>query len=91
MKLLHNNILIAESRPSNISESGLLIPESVKDRPNKGVIHAAGPGTAKDKMTLKPGDNVLFNEGAGTLLYLEDGLPYLLMKENDVFLNHGQK
>ncbi len=90
MKLLGNNILIAESKPSNISEAGLLIPESVKDRPNKGVIHLAGPGTPNDKMALKIGDNVLFNEGAGILLYLPDGLPYLLMKENDVFLNNGQ-
>ena len=90
MKLLGNNILVAEAKPSNISESGLLIPESVKERPNKGVIHLVGPGTLKDAMSLKLGDNVLFNEGAGIKIILPDGLPYLLMKENDVFLNNGQ-
>ena len=78
------NIII--SKPAEAEEktaSGIIIPDSAKEKPLKGEIIAAGKGTKDEEMVLKPGDHVLYGKYAGTEIELE-GTKYLIMRQSDV-------
>ncbi len=67
---------------------GLFIPDTAKEKPSKGEVVAAGPGKTADDgkrvaMTVKKGDQVLFNKYAGTEVKL-DGVEHLVMREDDI-------
>lgn len=62
---------------------GIYIPDTAKEKPQKGEIIAVGPGDAENKMTLKVGDKVLYGKYSGTEINFEDN-DYLIMKESDV-------
>jgi len=62
---------------------GIYIPDTAKEKPQKGEIVAVGPGDAENKMTLKVGDKVLYGKYSGTEINFEDN-DYLIMKESDV-------
>jgi chaperonin GroES len=63
--------------------SGLYIPDTAKEKPQKGKVVAVGPGTKDEKVTVKVGDTVLYGKYAGTELKLE-GTEYLMMRESDI-------
>jgi chaperonin GroES len=63
--------------------SGLYIPDTAKEKPQKGKVVAVGPGTKDDKVTVNVGDTVLYGKYAGTELKLE-GNDYLMMRESDI-------
>ena len=63
--------------------SGIIIPDTAKEKPQKGTVVAVGTGTKDNPVTLKVGDTVLYGKYAGTELKLE-GKDYLIMRENDV-------
>ena len=63
--------------------SGLYIPDTAKEKPQKGKVVAVGPGTKDEKVTVKVGDTVLYGKYAGTELKLE-GSDYLMMRESDI-------
>ncbi len=63
--------------------SGIIIPDSAKEKPQRGVVIAAGPGKADEPMTVKAGDTVLYGKYAGTEIALE-GVDYLIMRESDI-------
>lgn len=80
-----NDLVLIESLPvKDKTKSGIIIPETAKDKPNKGVVIAVGPGTSKYKMTLIKGDKVLYGKYTGTDLEL-NGKKYLIMHENEIF------
>tara|TARA_B100000900_G_scaffold283109_1_gene242440 strand:- start:3132 stop:3398 length:267 start_codon:yes stop_codon:yes gene_type:complete len=62
---------------------GIYIPDTAKEKPQKGQIVAVGPGDTENKMTLKVGDKVLYGKYSGTEINFEDN-DYLIMKESDV-------
>ncbi len=62
---------------------GIIIPDTAKEKPLRGIIVAAGNGTKDEEMILKEGDNVLYGKYAGTELELE-GTKYLIMRQSDV-------
>ncbi len=62
---------------------GIYIPDTAKEKPQKGEIVAVGPGDTENKMTLKVGDKVLYGKYSGTEIHFEDN-DYLIMKESDV-------
>tara|TARA_B110000263_G_scaffold248546_1_gene263722 strand:- start:2726 stop:3004 length:279 start_codon:yes stop_codon:yes gene_type:complete len=80
---LADRVLIEPASAETKTLSGLIIPDSAKEKPQKGKVIAVGPGTKKDPITLKVGDNVLYGKYSGTELQ-HDGLDYLMMKENDI-------
>ena len=63
--------------------SGIIIPDTAKEKPQKGTIVAVGPGTKDDPITVKVGNTVLYGKYAGTELRL-DGTDYLIMRESDI-------
>jgi chaperonin GroES len=65
------------------TSSGIIIPDTAKEKPQKGKIVAVGPGTKDNPVTVKVGDVVLYGKYSGTELNHE-GKDYLIMKENDI-------
>ncbi len=62
---------------------GIIIPDTAKEKPQRGKVIAVGEGTKDDKMILKEGDEVLYGKYAGTELE-NDGEKYLIMRQSDV-------
>lgn len=84
IKPLADRVLI-EPVPAEIkTASGLIIPDSAKEKPLKGTVVAAGKGTKDEPITVKVGDTVLYGKYAGTELAY-DGKDYLIMRESDIF------
>ena len=70
------------------SAGGIYIPDTAKEKPQKGKIVASGPGRTTDEGTLvklevKTGDTVIYSKYAGTE-YTEDGTEYLIVRESDI-------
>lgn len=79
---LHDRVLLAPAAQEAVSTGGIIIPDTAKEKPSKGKIIAVGGGLKDHKMTVKPGDTVLYNKHAGT--DISDGSGYLIMKESDI-------
>ena len=62
---------------------GIIIPDTAKEKPQRGKVAAVGTGTKDEQMVLKEGDNVLYGKYAGTEIEL-DGTKYLIMRQSDV-------
>ena len=80
---LHDRVLIKVLDSDEKTAGGIIIPDTAKEKPQKGVIQAVGNGTKDNKMTVKVGDTVLYGKYAGTELKL-DGKDYLIMSETDI-------
>jgi len=83
IKPLADRVVIAPTATETKTSSGIIIPDSAKEKPLKGTVVAIGNGTQENPVTLKVGDQVLYGKYAGTELEL-DGANYLIMKESDV-------
>ena len=80
---LADRVLIQPTPAEETTLSGIIIPDSAKEKPLKGTVIAAGEGTKDEKMILKEGDIVLYGKYAGTEIELE-GEKYLIMRQSDV-------
>ena len=83
-KPLADRVLIEPAPAEQKTASGIIIPDSAKEKPLKGKIIAAGPGKPDDPMTVKVGDDVLFGQYSGTEIKL-DGVTYMIMRESDIY------
>ncbi len=83
IKPLSDRVLVQPMEAESKTASGLIIPETAKEKPQKGTIVAVGPGTKDEQMQVKVGDVVLYGKYAGTELSV-DGKDYLMMKQSDV-------
>ncbi len=63
---------------------GIIIPDTAKEKPQRGTVVAAGPGKKDEPMTVKVGDTVLYGKYSGTELAV-DGKDCLIMRESDIF------
>jgi chaperonin GroES len=83
-KPLADRVLI-ESAPAELkTASGIIIPDTAKEKPLQGKVIAAGPGKVDEPMSVKTGDSVLFGQYSGTEIKL-DGETYLIMRESDIY------
>ena len=80
---LADRVLIEPAAAETKTSSGIIIPDTAKEKPQKGTVVAVGPGTKENPVTIKVGNKVLYGKYAGTELQLE-GVDYLMMKENDI-------
>ena len=85
---LDDKILVARLEAESVTAGGIVLPESAKERPQRGKVVSVGEGRmSKDgsrcKPALKKGDEVLFTSYAGTEINLE-GKEYMIMEESDV-------
>lgn len=83
IKPLSDRVLIEPAAAETQTASGIYIPETAKEKPQKGKVVAVGSGTKEHEMTVKVGDEVLYGKYAGTELKLE-GKDYLIMREDDI-------
>jgi len=84
IKPLADRVLIKPAAAEEKTASGIIIPDSAKEKPLKGEVIAVGNGTKDEDMVVKPGDHVLYGKYAGTELDL-DGEKFLIMKQSDIF------
>ncbi len=83
IKPLADRVLVEPLEAETKTASGIIIPDTAKEKPQKGNIVAVGPGTKENPVTVKVGDSVLYGKYSGTELKL-DGKNYLIMRESDV-------
>tara|TARA_B100000886_G_scaffold270365_1_gene194351 strand:+ start:541 stop:819 length:279 start_codon:yes stop_codon:yes gene_type:complete len=83
IKPLADRVLVEPAAAETKTSSGIIIPDTAKEKPQKGNIVAVGPGTKENPVTLNVGDVVLYGKYSGTELNHE-GKDYLIMKENDI-------
>jgi chaperonin GroES len=85
---LHDRVVVERIEADVKSSGGIIIPDTVQEKPSQGEIIAIGPGGRDESgklipIDLKVGDRVLFGKWSGTEIKL-DGVDYLIMKESDV-------
>ncbi len=83
IKPLADRVLIEPMAAETKTASGIYIPDTAKEKPQKGKVVAVGPGTKDEAVTVKVGNTVLYGKYAGTELKLE-GADYLMMRESDI-------
>ena len=83
IKPISDRVVIAPLAAETTTASGIIIPDTAKEKPQKGTVVAVGNGTKDHTMTVKIGDTVLYGKYAGTELKLE-GTDYLIMREDDI-------
>ncbi len=83
IKPLADRVLIKPAAAEEKTASGIIIPDSAKEKPLKGEVLAVGNGTKDEEMVVKTGDVVLYGKYAGTELELE-GEKYLIMRQSDI-------
>ncbi len=83
IKPLADRVLINPTPAEEVTMSGIIIPDSAKEKPLKGTVIAAGNGTKDEEMVIKEGDTVLYGKFAGTEIEI-DGEKYLIMRQSDV-------
>ena len=83
-KPLEDRVLVEPSAAEEKTSSGIIIPDTAKEKPQKGKIISVGNGTKDEKLTVKVGDTVLYGKYSGTEINIE-GTDYLIMKESDIF------
>jgi chaperonin GroES len=84
IKPLADRVLVEPAAAEEKTASGLYIPDTAKEKPQKGTVIAVGSGKKDEPMTVKVGDQVLYGKYAGKELAVE-GHDYLIMRESDIF------
>ena len=84
IKPLADRVLVLPEAAEETTASGIIIPDTAKEKPMRGTIIAVGNGTKKQPMTVKAGDTVLYGKYAGTEITVKD-IEYLIMRESDIF------
>jgi chaperonin GroES len=83
IKPLADRVIVAPSAAETTTASGIIIPDTAQEKPQKGNIVALGNGKKDEPMTVKVGDEVLYGKYSGTEFSYE-GDDYLIMKESDI-------
>ena len=80
---LHDRVLIKVLDSDEKTAGGIIIPDTAKEKPQKGNVVAVGAGTKENPVSVKVGETVLYGKYSGTELKYE-GKDYLIMKESDI-------
>jgi chaperonin GroES len=83
IKPLADRVLIEPAQAEEKTAGGIIIPDTAKEKPQKGTVMAVGPGKKDEPMTVKVGDVVLYGKYSGTEITI-DGRNYLIMRESDI-------
>ena len=84
IKPLADRVLIEPAEAEQKTASGIIIPDTAKEKPQRGKVVAVGGGTKDHEMTVKVGDQVLYGKYSGTEVDI-DGTKYMIMKESDIY------
>ena len=80
---LHDRVIVKADAAEEKTSGGIIIPDTAKEKPQRGTVVAAGPGKKDEPVTVKIGDTVLYGKYAGTELTVE-GEELLIMRESDI-------
>ena len=83
IKPLADRVLVEPAAAEEKTASGIIIPDTAKEKPQRGTVMAVGPGKKDEPTTVKTGDTVLYGKYAGTEINVE-GTDYLIMRESDI-------
>ena len=83
IKPLADRVVIKPSEAEEKTAGGIIIPDTAKEKPQRGTVVAVGPGKNNEPLTVKEGDVVLYAKYAGTEISI-DGEDYLIMRESDL-------
>jgi chaperonin GroES len=83
VKPLADRVLIEPAAAEQKTAGGIIIPDTAKEKPQRGTVVAVGPGKKDEPVTVKVGDMVLYGKYAGTEISVE-GKDYLIMRESDI-------
>lgn len=81
---LADRVLVEPAQAEEKTTGGIIIPDTAKEKPQKGTIVAVGNGKKDEPLTVKEGDTVLYGKYAGTEINIE-GTEYLIMRESDIY------
>ena len=84
-KPLKDRVLVESAAAEEKTAGGIIIPDTAKEKPQKGVIVAVGNGKKDEPLTVKVGDSVLYGKYSGTEVII-DGKTYLIMREDDIYM-----
>ncbi|WP_449585082.1 co-chaperone GroES [Niabella pedocola] len=80
---LHDRVIVKPAAAEEKTAGGIIIPDTAKEKPQRGTVVAAGPGKKDEPVTVKPGDTVLYGKYAGTEIQI-GGEDLLIMRESDI-------
>lgn len=84
-KPLADRVLVEPAAAEEKTASGIIIPDTAKEKPQRGTIVAVGDGKKDEPLTVKEGDTVLYGKYSGTEIQIE-GKDYLIMRESDILM-----
>jgi len=84
VKPLADRVLVEPSPAETTTASGIIIPDTAKEKPQRGKVVAVGAGKKDEPMTVKAGDTVFYGKYSGTEITV-DGKEYLIMREADIY------
>ena len=80
---LHDRVLVRRLESDEKTAGGIIIPDTAKEKPQRGTVVAVGAGKKDEPVTVKVGDTVLYGKYAGTEIQIE-GQDLLIMRESDI-------
>ena len=83
IKPLSDRVLVRPTAAEEVTVSGIIIPDTAKEKPLKGTVLATGNGNKDEEMVVKEGDVVLYGKYAGTEIEVE-GEKLLIMRQSDI-------
>lgn len=84
IKPLADRVVVKPAPAEEKTASGIIIPDTAQEKPQKGTVVAVGPGKKDEPTTVKEGDNVLYGKYSGTEFSF-DGEDYLILREADLY------
>jgi chaperonin GroES len=83
IKPLADRVVVQPSAADEKTAGGIIIPDTAKEKPQRGTVMAVGPGKKDEPLSVKEGDSVLYGKYAGTEISI-DGNDYLILRESDI-------
>jgi chaperonin GroES len=83
-KPLADRVLVEPAPAEQKTASGIIIPDTAKEKPLRGTVVASGSGKKDEPMSVKVGDSILYGQYAGTEIKI-DGKTFLIMREADIY------
>ncbi len=83
IKPLADRILLKQEKAETTTKFGIIIPETAQEKTQTATVEAVGPGTEKEKITVKKGDRVMYDKYSGVQVKM-DGEEYLIVKNSDI-------
>jgi len=85
MKPINDRVVVQPAPAEEVTAGGIIVPDTAKEKPQRGKVIAVGPGKDGNKLTVKKGDVVLYGKYAGQEIN-HKGADYLIMREDDILV-----